>query len=212
MWITSGLPIGFGLVAFCFSGHAIIPSIYNSMEAPQQFERMISLSFALTLICCIAVASSGYYMFGSAVSDQITISLFDAPIEDAASAMTVLTWLMIGTVFSKFSLYIFPLALGVEEIIAPYAPTDLAMEMSYAIIKFVLIVSALCVAIFLPSFSFLCSLVGLVCSMIVSVIFPAAAHLKLFGSHLPAWERAVDWAFVVGGVIFGVVGTIAMIQ
>ena len=116
IWITSGLPIGFGLVAFCFSAHAVIPTIYISMEQPQQFEKMITVSFALVVTCCIAVAASGYYMFGSEVSDQITISLHDKI--DAPGAMKALTWLMISTVFSKLSLYIFPLALGVEEIIA----------------------------------------------------------------------------------------------
>mmetsp|Transcript_1061 Transcript_1061/g.1854 ORF Transcript_1061/g.1854 Transcript_1061/m.1854 type:complete len:636 (-) Transcript_1061:206-2113(-) len=211
-WISAGLPIGYGLVAFCFSGHAVIPTIYNSMERPQQFEKMISITFVMVVICCVMVAASGYYMFGCTVSDQITLSLHDAPQIDAAAEMKVLTWLMIITCFSKFSLYIFPLALGVEEIIAPFIPTDKVMEMSYSLIKFTLIVSALFVAIFIPSFSFLCSLVGLICSILVSVVFPAAAHLKLFGPHLPVWEKVTDWLFIIGGLIFAVVGTIATIQ
>lgn len=211
-WITAGLPIGYGLVAFCFSGHAVIPSIYNSMARPQYYEKMISVSFALVLVCCVTVAASGYYMFGSTVSDQITISLHDAPQIDAAAAMKGLTWLMILSVFSKFSLFMFPLALGVEEIIAPLVPNDRVMEIAYTLIKFTLIVSALSVAIFIPEFSFLCSLVGLICTVIVSVIFPAAAHLKLFGSHLPVWEKFIDWVLIVGGVIFGIVGTIATLQ
>lgn len=211
-WITAGLPIGYGLVAFCFSGHAVIPSIYNSMESPQRFEQMISYSFVLVLACCTTVAASGYYIFGSTVSDQITISLHDAPQIDAAGAMKLLTWLMIVTVFSKFSLYMFPLALGMEEIVAPFVKTERVMEMTYTLIKFTLIVSALCVAVFIPSFAFLCTLVGLICTVIVSVIFPAAAHLKLFGPHLPVWEKCIDWLLIVVGAIFAVVGTIATIR
>ncbi|KAL7539163.1 hypothetical protein ACHAXR_009725 [Thalassiosira sp. AJA248-18] len=210
-WITAGLPIGYGLVAFCFSGHAVIPSIYNSMASPHRFEEMISVSFVLVLSCCITVAASGYYMFGSTVSDQVTLSLHDATQIDAAVAMRVLTWLMVFTVFSKFSLFMFPLALGLEELIAPFVPTDRVMEVAYALIKIGLIVSALCVAVFIPSFGFLCSLVGLICTVIVSVVFPAAAHLKLFGSHLPVWEKCVDWLLIVGGVIFAAVGTVATI-
>jgi len=210
-WIASGLPIGYGLVAFCFCGHAVVPSIYNSMERPQDFEKMISYSYVLVLACCVTVAASGYYMFGSTVSDEVTISLEKAPI-DAGIAMKGLTWLMTFTVFSKFTLYLFPLALGVEEVIAPYVPNDQLMEISYTLIKFIIIALALSVAIFFPSFSGLCSLVGLICTIIVSVVFPAAAHLKLFGPHLKSWERWVDWLFIVGGAIVATVGTAATIR
>mmetsp|Transcript_12680 Transcript_12680/g.27392 ORF Transcript_12680/g.27392 Transcript_12680/m.27392 type:complete len:186 (+) Transcript_12680:927-1484(+) len=182
------------------------------MESPQRFEQMISYSFVLVLTCCATVAASGYYMFGSTVSDQITISLHDAPQIDAGEAMKLLTWLMIVTVFSKFSLYMFPLALGIEEIVAPFVKTERVMEMTYTLIKFALIVSALCVAVFIPSFAFLCTLVGLICTVIVSVIFPAAAHLKLFGPHLPVWEKCIDWLLIVVGAVFAVVGTIATVR
>ena len=41
-WKSNGLTFAFGLVAYCFSGHAIIPSIYTSMEKPQEFDRMVT--------------------------------------------------------------------------------------------------------------------------------------------------------------------------
>ena len=53
---------------------------------------------------------------------------------------------------------------------------------------------------------------GLICSLMVSVIFPAAAHLKLFGPHLQRREKFVDWLFIIGGVVFGVVGTAATMR
>mmetsp|Transcript_29584 Transcript_29584/g.53498 ORF Transcript_29584/g.53498 Transcript_29584/m.53498 type:complete len:90 (+) Transcript_29584:1301-1570(+) len=71
-----------GIVACSFSGNAIIvPFIYSSMERPQDFERMIDLSFVTVLGCCLVVAIGGYHMFGSLVEDQITISLqnFSSP-------------------------------------------------------------------------------------------------------------------------------------
>ena len=210
-FVAAGLPVSFGLVAYTFGGHAVVPTIYNSMAQPRDFERMMTVSFAIVLTCCIMVAVSGYYMFGTTVSDQITLSLGEAPI-DSDFVMTVLTWLMVITSLSKFPLYLFPLALGVEEIIAPYVATDQAMELSFMVIKFSLIASSLVVAIFIPSFAFLCSLVGLICTVIVSVIFPAASHLKLFGSELKAWEKVIDYVLIFGGLIIGVVGTITTLK
>lgn len=210
LWRGRGLPLAFGLIAYTFSGHAIIPSIYTSMARPQQFESMITFTFTAVTFCCLVVAVSGYYMFGSTVDDQITLSLEEHS-GDGNIMMTTLTWLMILTAFSKFTLTAFPLALGLEEIFAPLIPSDEVMEWVSSFIKLILIGSSLSVAIFVPSFSLLCSLVGLICTMIVSVIFPAAAHLKLFGMQLPFWEKAIDWIFIISGVFMSILGTIQSI-
>jgi vesicular inhibitory amino acid transporter len=210
LWKTSGLPIGFGLIAYTFSGHAIIPSIYTSMARPQDYEKMITYTFLAVTSCCLIVALSGYYMFGSSVDDQITLSLENFS-GGGNIMMTTLTWLMILTAFSKFTLTAFPLALGIEEIFAPCIPSDYVMEWVSSLIKLFLIGSSLTVAIFVPSFSLLCSLVGLICTMIVSVIFPAAAHLKLFGAQLPLWEKIIDWFFVISGTCMTIIGTISSV-
>jgi vesicular inhibitory amino acid transporter len=91
----SGLAMAFGLVAYCFSGHAIVPSIYTSMREPQRFEAMVTRTFTIVVSACVAVGVSGYYMFGSTVLDQVTLSLERS--SKAAGAMKVLTWLMVMT-------------------------------------------------------------------------------------------------------------------
>lgn len=178
------------------------------MQKPQEFERMINLTYGVVVVSCILVAISGYYMFGDDVEDQITISLENQS-ENAGFLMQGLTWLMILTAISKFTLTMFPLALGFEEMLTGILPSDLAMELLDSVVKIVLIFLALAVAIFFPSFSFLCSLVGLICTMIVSVIFPALAHLKLFGTELSLLDKICDWLLVFGGSAVAIVGTIA---
>jgi vesicular inhibitory amino acid transporter len=172
---------------------------------------MIDLTFGVVLLSCLLVAISGYYMFGDDVDDQITISL-EKNSENADVLMSGLTWLMILTAGSKFTLTMFPLALGLEEMLTDILPNDLAMELVDSLVKVFLIFLSLAIAIFFPSFSFLCSLVGLVCSMIVSVIFPALAHLKLFGTSLSTLDKAIDWVLVVGGSVVAIVGTIATVK
>ena len=205
-WKPEGLPLTFGLIAYCFSGHAIVPSIYSSMQSPRDFETVVNYTFVIVIISCFAVGVGGYWMFGSLVQDQITLSLEQN--SSAETAMTILTYLMVLTAFSKLVLTMFPLALGMEEIVAPYLTSDSAMEIFSSVIKITLTLLALAVACFVPSFSFLCSLVGMICTMTVSVMFPAAAHLKLFGPKLSLWDKLMDWTFVVVGITMGVVGTI----
>jgi vesicular inhibitory amino acid transporter len=211
LYSSSGLPLAMGIVAYCFSGHAIVPSIYNSMQRPHEFERMIDLTYGVVLSACLLVAISGYYMFGNDVEDQITLSL-EKRAGDGNLAMDCLTWLMILTACSKFTLTMFPLALGFEEMLTNILPSDLAMELVDSIVKLVLIFLALAVAIWFPSFSFLCSLVGLICTLIVSVIFPAWANMRLFGPSLSTSEKVAGWLLVVGGAFVAIVGTIATVK
>ena len=207
-WRTTGIPLALGLVAYSFSGHAIVPSIYTSMKKPQEFESMITYTFAIVLLCCLLVASAGYYMFGDLVVDQVTLSIASY---NSSGGMAWLTWLMVVTAFSKFTLTMFPLALGIEEIVAPCIVNEESAELMAGIIRVALIIFALLVAIYFPSFSFLCSLVGLVCTMIVSVIFPAAAHIALFSTKLSTTDKVIDYFFIIFGVIAAVVGTLATI-
>ena len=193
------------MVAYCFSGHAIVPNIYSSMERPQDFERVIDLTYVIVIISCLVVGLSGYFMFGELVYDQVTISLEQN--SSAAFAMTVLTYLMILTAFSKLTLTMFPLSIGMEEIFAPYVATEQGMSILSVVIKIVLLILAMWVAIFVPSFSVLCSLVGMICTMTVSVVFPAAAYLRMFNSKLSILEKLMCWVFVVVGLVMAVVGT-----
>eukprot|EP00592_Proboscia_alata_P016901 CAMPEP_0194394176 /NCGR_PEP_ID=MMETSP0174-20130528/123710_1 /TAXON_ID=216777 /ORGANISM="Proboscia alata, Strain PI-D3" /LENGTH=295 /DNA_ID=CAMNT_0039189947 /DNA_START=400 /DNA_END=1287 /DNA_ORIENTATION=- len=212
MLITLGLPVSFGLVAFCFGGHAIVPTVYTSMAQPDRFDSMMLRSFLIAMVCYLMVGFGGYYMFGNTVLDQITLSLESAPI-DVGGAVSVLSWFVILTMFTKFCLYQFPLALDIEEFVAPIVEQNGVIEYCYVAIKIFLIVSSLLVARYAPGFGYIAALVGLICSMSVSVIFPSAAHLKLFGSkHLPVWEVAVDWLFVIGGTTFAIIGTIATVK
>eukprot|EP00593_Proboscia_inermis_P003476 CAMPEP_0171310854 /NCGR_PEP_ID=MMETSP0816-20121228/21044_1 /TAXON_ID=420281 /ORGANISM="Proboscia inermis, Strain CCAP1064/1" /LENGTH=611 /DNA_ID=CAMNT_0011795219 /DNA_START=66 /DNA_END=1901 /DNA_ORIENTATION=+ len=212
MLIASGLPVSFGLVAYCFGGHSIVPTVYTSMAQPERFDSMMLRSFLIVMVCNLMVGFGGYYMFGNTVLDQITLSLESAPIH-AGGATSVLSWFVILTMFTKFCLYQFPLALAIEELVAPIVKKNDVMEYCYAAIKIFLIVSSLLVALYAPGFGYIAALVGLICSMSVSVIFPSAAHLKLFGSkNLPVWEVALDWLFVIGGTIFAIVGTIATVK
>lgn len=205
LWNTAGLDTAFGLVAYCFSGHAIVPSIYNSMEKPHEFERVVEVTFIVVVAACLAIGLSGYTMFGDFVLDQITLSLKQN--SSAEFAMEILTWLMILTAFSKLTLTMFPLAMGFEELVAPFVSSDSAMLVVGAVIKIILLFGALAMALFVPSFSTLCAMVGMICTMIVSVIFPAAAYLKLFWPKLSLMERIAYCLFVIIGIVIAVVGT-----
>jgi len=219
------LPMALGLVAYAFSGHAIVPTVLSSLKHPKRdFRGVVDTAYVLVVGCCTLVAAAGYWMFGDeGTTDQVTLSLA-AAFQSAPNAARVfvqgLTALMVLTAFSKFTLTLFPLALGLEEVafarlVPSLAPCfkfirtkDDFSTISIAI-RSIIIAAALAVAVGVPSFSFLCSFVGLVCALTVSVIFPASAHLALFRHELSWLALSSDVALVLGGLFCAVAGTVA---
>lgn len=147
-------------------------------------------------------------MFGSTVLDQITLSLEQSPW--AMQVMDCLTVLLVLTSFSKVTLTLFPIATSIEDLVEPFLPSygENNEEITSALIKFSLTVLALLVSVFVPSFSYLVALVGMICTMTVSVIFPSAAYLQLFGSKLGTGAKFLNVVFILTGFIVAIVGTI----
>ena len=115
------------------------------------------------------------------------------------------------TAFTKMTLFMFPLIIALEELIEPCLSSDLLVDVACLVIKLAITAAALGVAVFVPSFSFLCALVGLICTMSVSIVFPAAAHLRMFGPHLDWQDKLLDLLFVIGGTVMAILGTIVTV-
>lgn len=62
-------------------------------------------------------------------------------------------------------------------------------------------------AILIPQFDTIMSLLGAVACFTICLILPCAFHLKLFGKELTKGQRALDWALIVVSSILAVVST-----
>lgn len=82
IFIASGIPTTLAICSFSFCGHAFLPSIYTSMKTPQDFERVIDVSFGIIFCVYLTFGLSGYYLFGSLVADQVTmtLSIYGSPV------------------------------------------------------------------------------------------------------------------------------------
>lgn len=65
------IPLSFGLMMACFSGHAVFPAIYRDMENPKQYESMVDLTYVITVAIYITMAIAGYTMFGLETMQEV---------------------------------------------------------------------------------------------------------------------------------------------
>ncbi|THG21228.1 hypothetical protein TEA_028668 [Camellia sinensis var. sinensis] len=69
------LPVALGLYGYCYSGHAVFPNIYTSMEKPSQFPSVLLASFGICTLMYAGVAVMGYLMFGDSTLSQFTLNM-----------------------------------------------------------------------------------------------------------------------------------------
>ncbi|KAL3520751.1 hypothetical protein ACH5RR_018900 [Cinchona calisaya] len=93
----STLPVAIGLYGYCYSGHAVFPNIYTSMEKPSQYPAVLLASFGICTLMYAGVAVLGYLVFGESTKSQFTLNL---PQNLVASKIAV--WTTVVNPFTKY--------------------------------------------------------------------------------------------------------------
>lgn len=92
------------------------------------------------------------------------------------------------------------------ELDGSYRPTRMGqfgIYLSRSILVIGLAISASC----MPAFGVFASLVGSTVCALISFVLPAIFHLKILGSSLNIWQRALDFVILSCGVLFAIYGT-----
>ncbi|KAA8539277.1 hypothetical protein F0562_025969 [Nyssa sinensis] len=138
------LPVAIGLYGYCYSGHAVFPNIYTSMERPSQYPAVLLTSFGICTLMYAGVAVMGYMMFGESTQSQFTLNM---PQDLVASKIAV--WTTVVNPFTKYALTMSPVAMCLEELI----PSNRGKSHMYPIlIRTALVISTLIVALTVPFF------------------------------------------------------------
>uniref|UniRef100_A0A5B7APE1 Putative vacuolar amino acid transporter 1 n=1 Tax=Davidia involucrata TaxID=16924 RepID=A0A5B7APE1_DAVIN len=193
------LPVAIGLYGFCYSGHAVFPNIYTSMEKPSQYPAFLLTSFGICTLMYAGVAVMGYMMFGESTQSQFTLNM---PQDLVASKIAV--WTTVVNPFTKYALTISPVAMSLEELI----PSNHLKSHMYAIlIRTALVISTLLVALIVPFFGLVMALIGSLLTMLVTLILPCACFLSILREKVTRSQVLVCILIIAVGIISSVFGT-----
>ena len=200
---ASTLPVSFGLLAFVFAGHAVFPAIYASMETPEEYEPMLDATYAIVFATCLVIGGAGYALYGDAVRDEVTLNLPNGTLSTLALALITINPL------SKFALTMDPVARGLEAAagvdIRDAEGGDGALVAR--VIRTGLGMGSLLIAAKVPFFAVVMSLIGSFLTLTVSVVFPSACYLKMFGGRMSDAERVGNVGVIFLGVFCAVAGS-----
>lgn len=193
------LPVAIGLYGYCYSGHAVFPNIYTSMAQPNRFPAVLLACFGICTLMYAGVAYMGYTMFGEETESQFTLNL---PQDLVASKVAV--WTTVVNPFTKYALTMSPVAMSLEELI----PSNHMKSHMYAIcIRTALVISTLLVALSIPFFGLVMSLIGSLLTMLVTLILPCACFLSILRGKATRFQIAVCIIIIAVGVVSSAFGT-----
>ncbi|GER51261.1 amino acid transporter family protein [Striga asiatica] len=195
----SSLPVAIGLYGFCYSGHAVIPNIYSSMEKPSQFPSVLLMSFGICTLMYAGAGAMGYIMFGETTQSQFTLNM---PKDLTASKIAV--WTTVVNPFTKYALTMSPVAMSLEELIPS---THRNFQMYSVLIRTALVISTLLVALTIPFFGLVSALIGSLLTMLVSLILPCACYLRILNGKINIFQSSICMLVIGVGVVASGIGS-----
>ncbi|CAN6873025.1 unnamed protein product [Brassica oleracea] len=171
----NGVTTSVSLYAFCYCAHPVFPTLYTSMKNKRQFSNVMVICFTICTFIYASVAILSYLMYGSNVESQIPLNL---PTDKLISKVAICTTLV--NPIAKFALVVTPIMDALRSRFSWFLPNKKAAGL---ILSTVLVASNLIVALLLPFFGDLMSLVGAFLSATASVILPCLCYLKISGKY-----------------------------
>ncbi|XP_073011026.1 amino acid transporter AVT1I-like [Typha latifolia] len=199
----SGIPTAMSLYAFCFSGHAVFPTIYTSMRNRTMFSKVLFFSFTLCTLNYGLMAVAGYLMYGQSLQSQVTLNL---PSRKLSSQIAIYTTLV--NPFTKYALMITPIANAIEE----WFQVTKCRPFSI-LIRTMLVISTTLVALVVPYFGYIVALTGSFLSSTAAIVLPCVCYLKIFkGSKQLGFEFMTCVMIIVIGLMVAVIGTCSSLK
>ncbi|GAV58094.1 Aa_trans domain-containing protein [Cephalotus follicularis] len=194
-----GVPTAVSLYAFCYCAHPVFPTLYTSMKNKRQFSNVLLLCFTVCTIGYASMAILGYLMFGSEVQSQVTL---DLPTDKLSSKVAIYTTLV--NPIAKYALMVTPIVNAMKN----WCPCNYNKRPYSFLISTTFVLSTAVVALAVPLFGYLMSLVGAFLSITASIILPSLCYLKISGSYKRfGFEIVTVGIMVLLGFVVVVVGT-----
>ncbi|KXT03426.1 hypothetical protein AC578_1552 [Pseudocercospora eumusae] len=212
-WMT--LPISFGILMSPWGGHSVFPNIYRDMRHPYKYRRGVNITYIFTFGLDLLMAVIGLLMFGDGVKDEVTRNILNQ--QDGYPAfISVFIVICIAIIpLTKVPLNARPIVSTLELFLgldsralgSAVGYSGLARGIAKIAVRILCTIVFVLLAILIPEFDTIMSLLGAVACFTICLILPCAFHLKLFGKELTYRQKCLDWCLIVASSVLAVVST-----
>ncbi|KAF2158074.1 hypothetical protein K461DRAFT_29404 [Myriangium duriaei CBS 260.36] len=207
------VPVSLGLLMSPWGGHGVFPNIYRDMRHPYKYRGAVNVTYVITGTLDFFMAIIGLLMFGDTVRDEVTSNVLLLP--DYPAWISVLICVCIAVIpLTKIPLNARPIISTIEVLCginprpSPDESTFSPQNIGRGVIRIATTVLFVVLAIAIPSFDRIISLLGSVACFTICIILPLAFHLKLFGKEIPQLERWMNYFLIAISAVMAIVSTV----
>lgn len=198
-------PVGFGIIVFSYTAHAVFPSVEASMKEPHKYPSMMNGAFTLAAVVKVLLGLLSVLVFGVNTDQVITVNIKSSHVFSILANMFV-----ICNVFLAFPINMFVILETVDTKFLPFFP-HLGHDSKYhffwlAITRAFILTFALFLVVLVPQFALVMGFVGSFTGTCLCFVFPCYFHMKLKWKELRWYDIAVRWFVIVFGAISGGMG------
>eukprot|EP00117_Sycon_ciliatum_P031902 scpid75636/ scgid24866/ len=194
--------LGVATVAFAFGGHASFPTYQHDMADTSKFGVAVIIGYVVILAMYIPVSTIGSQYLKGDTSGNILANLH-AKSPGVNHAVTAVTWLFNIHILFGYVLVSNPVSQDIERLLN--LPQKFGLPR--VILRTVQVILSIAVAVGVPCFTKILSLIGGTTVMLLSYIFPALFFLQLAAQlkyHVPLHELVINYLII--GVSFLMMG------
>ncbi|KAF7068684.1 hypothetical protein CFC21_074423 [Triticum aestivum] len=196
-----GVPFACGVAVFCFEGFCLTLALEASMSNRAKFRPVLLQAIAGVTVVYVSFGVCGYLAYGDATRDIVTLNL---PSNWSTAAVKVVLCVALAL---TFAVMMHPIHEIVESrLLAPGGWVRRRggfVERAALHLSRVAVVATLAaIACFVPAFGEFAAFVGSTVCALLSFVLPALFHLRVVGPTASTWARAVDYFFLLSGLVF----------
>ncbi|KAJ7386644.1 hypothetical protein OS493_006630 [Desmophyllum pertusum] len=189
-------PVGFGVIVFSYTAHAVFPGVEGSMKRPDQYPMMMNIAFLLAAIVKVAFGLLPVLRFGADTDQAITVNLKTSP-----AFYILANALVVTNVFTAFPIVSYIVLETFDHKILPSFPhlhVDTPYHWVWIIISRPLVLSfGLLMAIVVPHFGLFMGLVGSFTGTCLCFMFPCIFHMVLKWNELKWYNIVVRVTIII---------------
>ncbi|KAI9286777.1 transmembrane amino acid transporter protein-domain-containing protein [Umbelopsis sp. AD052] len=206
--IWDQFPVALSTIAFSFAGNMVYPNVERSMKNPQQWNKAVTLGLSSCSVMYFLTAVPGYYIYGTTALSPVYNNLANQGARMASQIIiTIHVLLAVPILLTSLSLD-FEAMFGITQ--ERRGKTgEFVMRAS---LRVIIMIVVCVVAIYVPYFGDLLSLIGSFSNCLLVFTFPVVCYLKLTGVrnkpiYMLAWYALTVLLGIVG-LIFGTIDAV----
>ncbi|KAF8955158.1 hypothetical protein BGZ46_002714 [Entomortierella lignicola] len=207
--IPRNLPLALATFAFSYGGNVVFPHVEESMKNKKAWNKLVFLGIMTATLLYFLCSISGYAVYGTSVKSPIYMNL------SRGTTRTVATIIITLHVLLAIPLFLTTFNMQIETALK-YEERGWSKKKQFvcrAITRTLSMVLVATIAVFVPYFGQLMSLLGALSDGMLTFVFPLVFYLKLYGFKRIKKIELCFMAFVIiVGTAGSVIGTIDAIK